>query len=128
MEIGIKGYAETTAKIDNSAAAMGSGTLAVYATPAMVALIEKAACESVQAYLAEDETTVGTLMQVEHISATPMGMKVTAESVLKEVNGRKLVFSVEAFDESGIIGKGTHERFIIKTERFMEKANAKIRG
>ncbi len=126
MEIGIRGQAETMAAKENSAKEMGSGSLAVFATPAMVALMEKAACESVQPHLKDGETTVGTLMQIEHINATPMGMTVKAESLLEEIDGRKLIFSVQAFDESGLIGKGRHERFIISAERFMEKTNGKL--
>ncbi len=126
MEKGITGRAESTVTVEQSAQTMGSGSLQVFATPAMVALIEKAAAESVQPHLAEGETSVGTLMNVEHLSATPIGMKVYAESVLEEIDGRKLVFTVQVFDESGLIGKGRHERFVVAAERFMQKTNAKL--
>ena len=109
-----------------SAKAMGSGALDVLATPAMIALMEKAAWTSVQSYLEEGEGTVGILMNITHDAPTPLGMKVHCESELIAVEGRKLKFTVAAFDEKGCIGKGTHERFIIKSEKFQAKANEKL--
>ncbi len=106
---------------------MGSGTLEVFATPAMVALMEAAAYRSVAEAL-EPGTgtgTVGTLMNIQHVSATPVGMRVTAESELVEIDGRRLVFTVKALDEAGVIGTGTHERFIVADEKFMAKAEKK---
>lgn len=126
MEAGIKGRKEALVTEENSAQAMGSGLLPVYATPAMVALMEGAASESVAPYLEEGTTTVGTALNIKHISATPTGMRVYCESTLTEVDGRRLVFSVSAYDECGEIGSGTHERFIIKSEKFMAKTNAKL--
>lgn len=108
-----------------SAKVMGSGDLEVYATPAMAALMEKAAYKTVLPYLDENEATVGTMLSIEHLSATPMGMQVKATATLTEVNGRALKFTVEAHDETGLIGKGTHERFVVGAERFMQKTNAK---
>ena len=122
---GIQGKAETIVNEHNTAKAMGSGTLEVFATPAMVALMESAAYQSVISALEPGMGTVGTLMEIKHISATPLGMRVTAESELVEVDGRRLVFSVQASDESGLIGTGTHERFIVKDEKFMAKAESK---
>lgn len=110
---------------EHTALAVGSGSLAVFATPCMIAALEEAAAACAQAYLEEGETTVGTLMNVEHISATPVGMTVTAAAKLTEVDGRKLVFSVTAVDEVGVIGQGTHERFVVQAEKFMKKTNAK---
>lgn len=126
MEIGISFTAETLVSVDNTAAAMGSGTLDVFSTPSMVALAEKAAFSAVQPSLEEGLTTVGTLMDMKHLSATPVGMKVRAEAILTEVDGRRLVFGVKAYDELGLIGEGTHERFIIKTESFLKKTYAKL--
>ena len=120
METGIKGKTTVICDENNCAAAMGSGTLKVFATPSMVALMEKAAWESVQPYLEEGQGTVGTLMNVKHLAATPLGDSVTAETELVCVDGRKLVFTVKASDSAGIIGEGTHERFIIGNDRFME--------
>ncbi len=125
MQTGIKGESRLTVDNTNTAEAMKSGLLPVFATPMMVALMEDAAAKSVQPYLNEGQTTVGTLVNVRHISATPEGMEVRAQSELLEAEGRKLVFSVCAYDGAGLIGEGTHERFIIDAARFMEKTRAK---
>ncbi len=125
MEIGIKGKSSIVCGKENFANTMGSGALEVFATPAMVALMEKAAWESVQPYLEEGQGTVGTLMNVKHISATPCGDTVTAETELTEIDGRRLVFSVKAFDSAGIIGEGIHERFVVTNERFMASVEKK---
>ena len=110
----------------NTASTVGSGSLKVYATPAMLALIEKAACEALKGVLAEGETSVGTLLNVKHIAATPVGMKVSATAELVERDGRKLVFNVSASDECGAIGEGMHERFIVYSEKFTEKTYSKL--
>lgn len=110
----------------NTAISVGSGCLKVYATPAMLALMEKAACKAIASILAEDETTVGTLLNVKHLAATPVGMCVSATAELIERDGRKLTFCVKAFDESGLIGEGSHERFIVLSERFTEKTYSKL--
>lgn len=110
---------------NNTALSVGSGSLAVYATPAMLALIEKAACEALNGILDEAETTVGTLLNVKHIAATPVGMKVSATAELIERDGRRLVFKVEANDECGKIGEGIHERFIVNSEKFISKTYSK---
>lgn len=122
---GIKGYAEITVTEDKTAETMGSGTLPVFATPAMIALMEKTAYQSVQPHLDEGCGSVGTLLEVKHTAATPLGMKVTCESELTEVDGRRLVFTVKAFDEAGLIGEGRHERFIVVNEKFLARTNAK---
>ena len=92
----------------------------------MVALMENASANSLLPYLAEDEGTVGTRLNVAHSSATPIGMKVWAESTVTAVDGKKICFEVVAYDEAGEIGRGTHERFIIKPERFLAKTQAKL--
>lgn len=104
---------------------MGSGTLDVFATPAMIALMEKTAWTSVADELDEGCGTVGISLNVAHSAPTPLGMKVTCESELMGIEGRKLTFYVKAYDEKGIIGEGTHERFIIQNEKFQKKANMK---
>ena len=113
---------------ETTAAVLGSGLLEVYATPAMVALMEETCMRSVQEELEEGCGTVGTGLTIHHISATPVGMKVRCASKLVEVDGRKLVFDVQAFDEAGLIGQGTHERFIIENEKFFQKACKKLEG
>lgn len=125
LETGIKGRQEVIVTKGNTAAALGSGLLDVFATPAMIALMECTAWKSVADQLGEDEGTVGTHLDVAHLSATPLGMKVYCESELVQVDGRKLVFKVAAYDEAGLIGEGTHERFIVKNEKFQAKAEAK---
>lgn len=125
LNIGIKGKEENTVNTENSAKTMGSGTLDVFATPAMIALMEKTAWKSVQNHLEDGQGTVGISLNVKHVAATPLGMKVYCESELTEVDGKKLVFTVKAFDEAGLIGEGTHERFVITNEKFQQKTNDK---
>ena len=125
LQTGIKGEAKEVVCEENCALTMKSGELKVYATPSMIALMEQAAYQSVAAELEEGKGTVGTLMNVSHISATPLGMEVTAKSRLVEIDRKRLVFEVEAFDESGKIGEGTHERFIIDNQAFQEKTDNK---
>lgn len=125
MEIGIKGRAEDTVNEKNVASKIGSGVVDVYATPCLIGLMEEAAQTSVAPFLGEGMTTVGTKLNVSHDAATPVGMKVWAESELIEEDGRRLVFSVKAYDECGLIGQGEHERFVVKLDRFMEKVGAK---
>lgn len=125
MKTGIKGKARDTVNESNTAAAMKSGELKVYATPAMIALMEQAAYKSIADELEEGQGSVGILMNVQHIAATPAGMQVRAESELLAAEGRKLTFRVEAFDERGKIGEGIHERFLIDNEKFQQKADTK---
>ena len=125
LTAGIKGREETIVSEANSAKAMGSGTLNVFATPAMTALMEETAWKSVAPYLEEGCGTVGTLLNITHDAPTPFGMKVWCESELIEVDGRRLVFQVTAYDEKGKIGGGRHERFIIQNEKFQAKADKK---
>ena len=125
MEIGIKGRAETVVSENNTAKFIGSGSLDVFATPNMIGLMEQAAQVSVAPFLEEGQGTVGTKIEVTHDAATPLGMKVWAESELIEIDRRRLVFEVKAYDECGLIGRGRHERFIIQNEKFLAKANSK---
>lgn len=121
LKPGLTGTAETVVRETNTALAMGSGSLHVFATPSMIALMEQAACNSVAACLDEESTSVGTLVNITHDTATGMGKKVTATATLTAVKGRKLVFEITAADEDKQIGKGTHERFIVNKEKFMAK-------
>ena len=122
LKPGIKGRQEVMVTEENSASTLGSGLLDVFATPAMIALMEKTSFMSVAPYMNDGEGTVGTALNITHTAATPLGMQVYCESELTEVDGRRLVFHVEAFDEAGKIGEGEHERFVINNEKFMMKA------
>ncbi len=126
VEIGMKGRAETVVVQENTAQAVGSGLVPVFGTPYMIALMENAAMEAIQAALAADEGTVGTCLDVTHDAATPIGMKVWAEAEVTAVEGRKLTFAVSAYDEAGKVGGGTHERFIINPEKFLARVQAKL--
>ena len=125
MEIGIRNSLETKVAAGNTAAAIGSGTLAVFATPAMTALIEETAWRNVAACLADGQTTVGTRLDISHVSPTPVGMNVRCETELVGIDGRRLTFKVDVYDERGLIGTGTHERFIVMSEKFQAKADGK---
>ncbi|MGD9949142.1 MAG: thioesterase family protein [Desulfobulbus sp.] len=118
---GVKGKEELVVTPEDTAAKYGSGLVEVYATPAMVALMEKTCLGSVLPYLPEGHGTVGIKIDVTHSKATPVGLKVTCESTLVEIDRRRLVFEVMAYDEKGEIGRGRHERFVIDTKKFMEK-------
>lgn len=126
MEAGIKLTLEKKVTNSMTAKSMGSGTLDVLATPAMIALIEETAWKSVANELEPGQGTVGISLNVEHLAPTPLGMNVRCEATLVGVDGRKLTFEVAAYDESGLIGKGTHERFIINESKFQAKANGKL--
>lgn len=110
---------------DNSAKTMGSGTLDVFATPAMVALMEKTAWRSLIPYLEDGQGTVGIHLDITHDAPTPLGMTVTCESKLVKIDGRRLVFEVTATDGRDVIGRGIHKRFLIWDEKFQNKANEK---
>ena len=125
MEKGLKGRQDTLVTEELTAVHVGSGLAKVYATPMMLALMEKTCMLSVAPFLQEGEETVGTLVEITHNSATPVGMKVYCESELIEIDRRRLVFKVSAYDERGLIGEGTHERFIVNGGKFQQKADAK---
>ncbi len=125
MKLGIKGRAETVVSKSNTAKSMNSGSLEVFSTPYMIALMEHAAASSVQDEIEEGMSTVGTQLNVSHEAASPLGMRVWAESELVEIDGRRLVFNVTAYDECGVIGRGQHERFIIMSDKFLAKVKAK---
>ncbi len=125
LEKGIKGIEKETVVMEKTAKEVGSGVLAVYGTPCMIALIEKAAQKSVAPYLEEGDGTVGTMLNVKHVASTPLGMEVRSETELIEVDGRRLVFKVSVYDEAGLIGEGIHERFIVNNEKFQAKTDKK---
>ena len=125
VKIGLKGVSEAVVKEDMTARSLRSGGQDVLATPIMIALMEEAALLSLRPCLAAGEDSVGTRIDVRHLSATPVGMKVRVESEVTEVDRRRVVFAVRAFDEAGLIGEGTHERFVVDGAKFMEKCRAK---
>jgi predicted thioesterase len=118
---GLTGEARTTVVHENSAAAVGAGGVEVFGTPMMIALMENAAWRAVEDSLEEGDVTVGTAVNVRHLAATPLGQKVRATAELIEIDGRRLVFKVEAYDEKRKIGEGQHERFIVSLERFLKR-------
>lgn len=126
ITIGMRGEVFTTAEREDTAQEVGSGDLLVYSTPCMVALMEGAACEAIAEALAENQTTVGIALNIEHISATPVGLDVRAEAEVTAVEGKVITFSVKAFDEAGEIGRGTHKRVIVNSQKFLEKAYNKL--
>lgn len=126
MEAGIKGCKKIDVTEHNTAKALGSGTLDVFATPAMIALIEATASESVASSLDDGFSTVGTHLDIAHSSASPVGIEVVCETELVEVDRRRLVFKAVVRDSAGEIGSGTHERFIVDNAKFMSKASAKL--
>ena len=124
ITVGMKGVAETLCEREDTAKEVGSGDLLVYATPCMVALMEGAACEAVAEGLEEGQTTVA--LNIEHISATPVGLEVRAEAEVTAVAGKVITFAVCAFDEAGEIGHGTHQRVVVNSQRFLDKAYSKL--
>ena len=127
IAIGLKGHLEQTVTEEVTADRIGSGLVKVFATPMMIALIEQTCNESVVPYLDDGQGTVGTHVDVSHCAATPVGMRVWCDSELVEVDRRRLVFDVKAYDECGLIGEGRHERFIIDSAKFQAKIDAKAK-
>ena len=125
LELGLKYEVSLKVEEKDTAAAFGSGSVLVLATPMMVTLMENAALKAVQEHLAEGMTTVGTHLDVSHKAATPLGMTATAEAELIEIKGKKLIFKVMAKDEKEIIGEGTHTRYIVETEKFLAATREK---
>lgn len=126
IAIGMKGQVETLVEREDTAQAVGSGDLLVFATPCMVALMEGAACEAIVDALPEGKTSVGTYLQVEHQSATPVGLEVRAEAEVTAVEGNTITFQVTAYDEAGKIGEGIHKRVIVNSQKFLEKTYNKL--
>ena len=126
MNIGDKFTVKITVGECDTAKALGSGTLLVLATPRMIALMEECAYKCIGESLETGSTSVGTLMNVKHLSATPVGMEVSATAEVTEIDGRRVAFKVEAYDEAGMIGEGVHERFIVFEEKFVSKTYAKL--
>lgn len=126
ITVGMKGVASTLVEREDTALEVGSGSLLVYATPCMVALMEGAACEAINTALPEDKTSVGIELSIAHLSATPVGLEVRAEAEVTSIEGSIITFQITAFDEAGKIGEGTHKRAIISTQRFLDKTYSKL--
>ena len=126
ITVGMSAKVETLVEREDTALEVGSGSLLVYATPCMVALMEGAACEAIASALPEGKTSVGTMLNISHLSATPVGLEVYAKAEVTAVEGNTITFAVAAYDESGKIGEGTHQRAVISSQRFLDKAYAKL--
>jgi fluoroacetyl-CoA thioesterase len=121
LKPGMTGEATTTVVHENTAAAVGAGGVEVFGTPMLVALMENASWRTVADALDEGYVTVGTHVNISHLAATPLGQQVRATAELIEIDGRRLVFHVEAYDERQKIGEGQHERAIVQLERFLSR-------
>ena len=126
IAVGMKGQTTNLVEREDTAYEVGSGSLLVYATPCMVALMEGAACEAIAAELPEEKTSVGIELNISHLAATPVGLEVTATAEVTAVEGNIITFRLEAFDEKGKIGEGTHKRAIVTSQRFLDKVYAKL--
>ena len=127
LTTGLRGTAERTVTPENTAAACGSGSLPVFGTPFMLAMMEEATCTAVSAQLEDGQSTVGVSMDIQHTAPSPVGMAVRAEATLTVVNGKLLTFSVTAYDRAGVIGQGTITRCIISSEPCVARCNGKLR-
>ncbi len=127
LKTGIKHKHQIIVTKEQLASSLGSGGIDVFATPMMITIMEAAALYGVQPYLEQGQSTVGTLVNVKHLAATPLGMTVWAEAELVEIDRKRLVFDVKAYDQNGLIGEGRHERFIIDKVAFLEKVSAKAK-
>ena len=126
ITVGMKAEVSSLVEREDTASEVGSGSLLVYATPCMVALMEGAACEAIEEALSDSQTTVGIELNIQHLSATPVGLEVRAEAEVTAVEGKIITFAVTAYDEAGEIGKGTHKRAIVNSQKFLEKTYAKL--
>lgn len=124
--VGMKGQTNTLVEREDTALEVGSGSLLVYATPAMAAMMEAAACEAIASGLAETETTVGIELNLKHLSATPVGLEVRAEAEVTAVEGKIITFHIEAFDEAGKIGEADHKRALVNSEKFLQRTYEKL--
>lgn len=126
LEVGLKGKVGTSVEREDTALEVGSGSLLVYATPCMVALMEGAACEAIADAIPEGKTSVGIELNISHVSATPVGMEVYAEAEVTAIEKNILTFKVAAYDEAGLIGEGMHKRAVITSQKFLEKTYEKL--
>ncbi len=128
MVPGLMGQSEMVVKEENLVSRLGGIDVDVLSTPSLIQLLEAAAIQAIQGYLPPDQLTLGTELKVRHLSATPLGMKVTAHALLKEVDKNRLLFVVDAYDEINKVAEGEHERVLVSKERFLQKVNQKKRS
>lgn len=126
ITVGLNGEVTTLVEAADTALEVGSGSLRVYATPCMAALMEGAACEALEGILPEEKTTVGCELNLKHLSATPVGMEVRAEAEVTAVDGNIITFAITAYDEAGKIGEAQHKRAIVTAQKFLDKTYAKL--
>ena len=126
IKVGMQGIVEDIVETCDTAAEVGSGSLLVYATPCMVAMMEGAACEAIDPVMPEGHTSVGMELNVKHLSATPVGIEIRAEATVIAVEGKVITFDLKAYDEAGLIGEGTHKRCIVNAQKFLDKAYSKL--
>ena len=126
ITVGMKGSVSTLVEREDTAYEVGSGSLLVYATPCMVALMEGAACEAIGQAIPDEKTSVGIALNISHLASTPVGMEVRAEAEVTEVDKNIITFTVTAFDESGKIGEGTHKRAVVSAQKFLDKTYSKL--
>ena len=126
ITVGLKGEVSTLVEREDTAVEVGSGSLLVYATPCMVALMEGAACEALSDALPEEKTSVGIELAITHVSASPVGLEVRAEAEVTAVEGNIITFKITAYDEAGMIGEGTHKRAVVTAQKLLDKAYAKL--
>jgi predicted thioesterase len=124
LEVGLEGEASLVVSEEQTAMRYGAGGVRVLATPVMIGLMEKAAFDAAEAQMTDGDTTVGSLVNVRHLAATPVGQRVVATAELIEIDGRRLVFRVQARDEHRLIGEGTHERGRVNLARFLARVEA----
>jgi fluoroacetyl-CoA thioesterase len=125
---GITGKTEMVVKEEDLVGRMGEGDVKVLSTPRLIQLLEKAAIEAIKEFLPENQISLGTEVKIKHLSATPLGMKVTANALLKEVKENRLSFLVDAYDEKEKVAEGEHERVVVSKERFFQKIEKKKSG
>ena len=126
ITVGLEATVSTLVETEDTALNVGSGSLRVYATPCMAALMEGAACEALEGCLPEEKTTVGIELNLKHMAATPVGMEVSAKAQVTAVEGNIITFFIEAFDEAGKIGEADHKRAVVTSQRFLDKTYAKL--
>jgi fluoroacetyl-CoA thioesterase len=128
MVPGLIGKSEMVVREEDLVSKLGSITVDVLSTPRLIQLLEAAAIEAIQEYMPSDQLSLGTQVKIKHLSPTPLGMKVTAHALLKEVDKNRLFFLVDAYDEKDKVAEGEHERILVSKERFIQRVEKKRAG